>query len=61
MKQQFGFIKRVDKRLNYHRERFRKLTFRALALCQSEQRNCGMLLVYMGVWRSFAIAGNMMT
>ena len=36
-------------RLNYHRERFRKLTFRALALRQSEQWNCGVLLVYMGV------------
>ena len=37
--QKFGFIKRVDKGLNYHRERFRKLTFRALALRQSEVGN----------------------
>ena len=32
----FGSIKRVDKRLNYHRERFRELMFPALALRQSE-------------------------
>ena len=32
-------------RLNYHREKFRKLTFGALALRQSEKRNCGVLLV----------------
>ena len=37
----FGFIKRVDKKSNYHRERFwkaelGKLTFRALALHESE-------------------------
>ena len=31
------------RRLNYHRERFRKLTFWALALRQTEQRNCGVL------------------
>ena len=30
----FGFSKRVDKGRNYHRERFGKLTFRALALRQ---------------------------
>ena len=33
----FGFIKRVDKG-SYHRERFRKLTFRALALRQSPEK-----------------------
>ena len=33
MKQSFGFIKRADKG-NYHRERFRTLSFRALALRQ---------------------------
>ena len=27
-----AFVKRVDKKLNYHQERFRKLTFGALAL-----------------------------
>ena len=34
VKQKFGSIERVDKiMLNYHRERFGKLTLRALALC----------------------------
>ena len=32
----FGFLIRVDKGWITHRERFGKLTFRALALCQSE-------------------------
>ena len=36
MKQKFGYIKRGDKSLNYHRQRFRKLTFRALALRSDE-------------------------
>ena len=42
-------------------ERFGKLTFRALALRQSELRNCGLLLVFMRVWKSFATGGNMVT
>ena len=33
------FIKRVDKGSNNHRERFRKLTFRALALLRSNAIN----------------------
>ena len=39
----------VLRRFNRHRERFRKLTFRVLALRQSEYRNCGVFKVYMGV------------
>ena len=35
--QKFGFIKGVDKRLNYHRESFRKLTFRALAFLSDKE------------------------
>ena len=38
IKRKTDFIKRVDKNLNYHHERFRKLTFRALALRESEWR-----------------------
>ena len=37
MKPKIGFINRVDKgRYDYHRERFRKLTFRTLAFCSDE-------------------------
>ena len=46
VKQNFGFINQVDK-VNCLPLRDWKLTFRALALRQSESRNCGLHLVYM--------------
>ena len=41
---------------NYHRKGFGKLVF---PLCQSELGNYGLLLVFVRVWESFVIGGNM--
>ena len=51
----------VDLRSNNHRERFGKLTFRALVLRQSGLANCRLLLVFTRVWKTFAIKENMVT
>ena len=40
--------------------RFGELTLRAFALRQGEQ-NCGLLLVFVRMWKSFTIGGNMVT
>ena len=43
----FGFTKRIEKRSNYHRERFGKLTFRALTLSseRTDQATCFVQLI----------------
>ena len=41
--------------------RFGELTLLAFAFRQSEYRNCGLLLVFVRMWKSFAIGGNMVT
>ena len=48
-------------KVNYHRERLKKLTFRASALRQSEYRIYLGVVIYTRVKRSFAIGGNMVT
>ena len=55
------FYQKSRLRSNYHRERSGKLTLRAIALSQSDLRNCGLLFVFMRVWNIFAIGGNMVT
>lgn len=42
-------------RSNCHHERFGKLAFPALALCQNELNNCWLPFLFIRVWKRFAI------